>query len=61
MFFKIALVLLASWLLGLLGVFDAGRSVHVLLLAGLLFLLLAATKGHDAVGPPGNTPSSHRS
>ena len=61
LFLKIALVLLASWLFGLLGVFDAGRFVHVLLLAGLLFLLLAATKRHDPVTPPGTKPSSHGS
>lgn len=47
MFFKIALVLLISWLLGMLGVFDIGQAQHVLLLAGLLFLLLAATKRDD--------------
>ena len=46
-FFKTALVLLMAWLLGVLGVFDVGQAVHVLLLVGLLFLLLAATKGGD--------------
>ena len=47
MFFKTALVLLIAWLLGVLGVFDVGQVVHVLLLVGLLCLLLAATKGGD--------------
>ena len=47
MFFKTALVLLTAWLLGVLGVFDVGQAVHVLLLIGLLFLLLAATKRGD--------------
>jgi hypothetical protein len=46
-FFKTALVLLIAWLLGVLGVFDVGQVVHVLLLVGLLCLLLAATKGGD--------------
>jgi hypothetical protein len=58
LFFKAALVLLASWLLGLLGVYDLGRLVHVLLLVGLLFLLLAATKGRDAVANRGTKPNS---
>ena len=47
MFFKTALVLLIAWLLGMLGVFDVGQAVHVLLLVALLFLLLAATKRDD--------------
>jgi len=47
MFFKTALVLLIAGLLGMLGVFDVGQAVHVLLLATLLFLLLAATKRDD--------------
>jgi hypothetical protein len=46
-FFKTAFALLFAWLLGVLGVFDVGRAVNVLLLVGLLFLLLAATKRGD--------------
>ena len=56
LFLRIALVLLAAWLLGLIGVFDAGRLVHVPLLVGLLFLLLAATKGHDPTPPSDTKP-----
>jgi hypothetical membrane protein len=58
LFFKAALVLLASWFLGLLGVYDLGRLVHVLLLIGLLFLLLAATKARDAAANRGIRPNS---
>lgn len=48
MLFKAALVLLISWLLGVVGVYNIGRAVHVLLLVGLLLLLLATTKARDA-------------
>jgi hypothetical protein len=56
MLFKIALVLLAAWLLGVLGVYRAGDIVHVLLLVGLMLLLLAFLRARDAgvrraVGP----------
>ena len=56
MLFKIALVLLAAWLLGVLGVYRAGDLVHVLLLVGLMLLLLAFLRARDAavrraVGP----------
>jgi hypothetical protein len=42
------LVSLGAWLLGLVGVFDAGTLVHAFLLVGLLLLLLAALKARDA-------------
>jgi hypothetical protein len=48
MLFKTALVLLAAWVLGALGVYTLGNMVHVLLLVGLLFLLLAFSKARDA-------------
>jgi hypothetical protein len=41
MLLKIALVLLVAWLLGIVGVYDVGTFVHILLLLGLTFLLLA--------------------
>jgi hypothetical protein len=48
MLFKIALVLLSLWLIGVVGVYDVGDLVHVLLLVGLLFLLLAFLRSRDA-------------
>jgi hypothetical protein len=58
MLLKVALVLLLAWLVGVLGVYEAGTFVHVLLLGGLMLLLLAVIKGRDAAathanGPPG--------
>ena len=48
MLFTIAIVLLAAWGIGGIGVFDAGKLVHLLLLAGLMLLLLALLKARDA-------------
>jgi len=48
MLFKIAFVLLITWLLGVLGVFPLGAFVHVLLLVGLMLFLLAALNARDA-------------
>ncbi len=48
MLFKIALVLVAIWLLGLVGVYRVGDLVHVFLLVGLMLLLLAMLKARDA-------------
>lgn len=58
MLFKTALVLLLAWLAGRLGVFDVGQAVHVLLLVGLLFLLLAAMKRGDASPNRNTTPKA---
>jgi hypothetical membrane protein len=58
MLFGIALVLLAAWVLGLVGVYNVGDLVHVLLLVGLMLLLLAFLRARDAAvrgaasGPP---------
>ena len=57
MLFTIALTLLAAWLLGVLGLYNVGNVVHVLLLTGLLLLMLALLRARDAaarntVGPP---------
>jgi hypothetical protein len=49
MLFKIALVLLAAWLVGVLGVYNVGDLVHVLLLVGLMLLLLAFLRARDGV------------
>ena len=45
---KVALVLLAVWLIGVLGVYDIGDAVHVLLLVGGMLLLLGVLKARDA-------------
>ena len=47
-FLKAALLLLFIWLLGVVGVYDVGRLVHVPLLVGLMLLLLAFLKARDA-------------
>ena len=38
---KIAIVLLTVWIIGVVGLFEIGDLVHVLLLGGLWLLLLA--------------------
>jgi Family of unknown function (DUF5670) len=48
MLFGIAVVLLVAWVLGVLGLYQMGDAVHVLLLAGLLLLLLAFLKAREA-------------
>jgi hypothetical protein len=48
MLFKISLVLLSLWLIGVVGVYRVGDLVHVLLLAGLMLLLLAFLRARDA-------------
>lgn len=50
MLLKIALLLLAAWLLGIMGVYRVGELVHILLLAGLTLLLLAFLKARDGAG-----------
>jgi hypothetical protein len=48
MLFRIALVLLTVWLLGVIGVFNVGDLVHTLLLLALLLLLVAVLRARDA-------------
>lgn len=48
MLLKIALVLLVAWLSGVLGVYDIGGAVHILLLVGGMVLLLGFLKARDA-------------
>jgi hypothetical protein len=50
MLLKFGLVLLAAWVLGMLGVYRLGQSVHILLLVGLMLLLLGFMKARDAAG-----------
>jgi hypothetical protein len=58
MLFKVALVLLAAWLLGVFALDRVGDLVHVLLLAGLLLLLMGFLKARDAAvrRPVGGSP-----
>ena len=48
MLLKVAFVVLAIWLVGVLGVYEAGSFVHLLLMAGLMMLLLGVLKARDA-------------
>jgi hypothetical protein len=48
MLFTLAVLLLGGWLIGVLVVPSAGDGVHVLLLAGLAFLLLAFLRAREA-------------
>ena len=47
MLFKSALVLLVTWLVGVLFVSSAGDAVHVLLLVGLALLMLAFLRARE--------------
>jgi hypothetical protein len=54
MLVKAALIMLVVWLAGVLGAFEAGTLVHVLLLAGLALLLLGALRAReDAIARTG--------
>ena len=48
MLLTIALVLFVAWLIGVLGVYDIGDAVHVLLLVGGMLFLLGALRARDA-------------
>ena len=48
MLFKVGLVLLAVWLLGLVGVYRIGDLFHVFLLVGLMLLFLELLHARDA-------------
>jgi len=50
MLFKIALLLLVAWLIGIGGLYRAGDLVHVPLLVGLMLLLLAFLRARDVAG-----------
>jgi hypothetical protein len=57
MLLKAALGVLAAWLVGVLGLYDVGELVHVLLLAGLMMLLLGGLKARDAASQRDAQPS----
>ena len=48
MLFKVALVLFAVWVLGLVGVYRIGDLFHMFLLVGLMLLLLAFLRAREA-------------
>ncbi len=48
MLFTVGLVLLAAWLLGVVGVYRIGELIHVFLLVGLMLLLLGSLRARDA-------------
>lgn len=55
-----ALVLLFVWLLGVLGIYDVGTLMHMLLLVGLMLLLLGMLKARDAATSRGpNSRADH--
>ena len=56
MLLKVGLVLLVAWFIGVLGIYQAGSLVHVLLLVGLMLLLLAFVKARDADRSAGPEP-----
>ena len=52
MLVKVGVVLLAVWLLGLVGVYRIGDLFHVFLLVGLMLLLLGFLRARDAAVRP---------
>ena len=61
MLFKIAMLLLVPWLLGVVGVYRVSDLVHVLLLVGLMLLLLTFVRAREAAvrrsrGGPADKP-----
>jgi hypothetical protein len=47
MLFRIAFCLLATWLIGVAGLYRVGDLVRVLLLVGLMIMLLAFLRARD--------------
>jgi hypothetical protein len=48
MLFKVGLVLLAVWFLGLVGLYRVGDLFHLFLLGGLALLFLGALRAREA-------------
>jgi len=48
MLFKVSLVLLVAWLVGVFGVYSVGGLHHVLLLVALMLMLLSFARARDA-------------
>jgi hypothetical protein len=60
MLFKIALLLLAAWWIGVVGLYRVGDLVHVLLLVGLMLLLLAVLRARDVAVRRGTSGPSDK-
>jgi hypothetical protein len=60
MLLKVGLLLLIAWLVGVLGVYNAGQLVHMLLLVGLMLLLLGVLKARDAAAVRDNSRAGER-
>jgi hypothetical protein len=60
MLLTVALLLLAAWLIGVIGLYRVGDLVHVLLLVGLMFLLLAFLRARDVAVRRGIGSPSHK-
>ena len=48
MLLKVALLVLLAWLLGVVGIYNDGSLIHILLLVGLMLLLLGVLKARDS-------------
>jgi hypothetical protein len=60
MLLKVGMLLLIAWLVGVLGVYNAGQLVHMLLLVGLMLLLLGVLKVRDAAAVRDNSRAGER-
>ena len=49
MLYTVAVILLIAWLLGFVGIYTIGMSVHVLLVAALLLFLVGLLTGRRTV------------
>lgn len=48
MLYTIGLILIAAWLLGIIGVYTVGTFVHLLLLAGLVLFAVGMVRGRHS-------------
>ena len=48
MLLRFGLAFMTVWLVGVLGVYDIGKAVHVLFLLGGMLLLLGSVRARDA-------------
>lgn len=49
MLFKISLLMLGLWLVGVSGLVAVGQAIHVFLLVGIMLLLLSLLRSRDEV------------
>jgi Family of unknown function (DUF5670) len=50
MLYTIAVILLIAWVLGLVGTYTVGASVHVLLVAAIVLVLVGLLSGRRTLG-----------